>query len=247
MADKIAEILEDGQLRKVQEVCDSERVRVLELFTRVWGAGPTTADLWYRQGCRSLDDLRQRATLNKHQAVGLRLFDDLDQRMPRAEAQSIYEYVKHAAGSIKSGKYLSCSFSSQLRLGDHLDLDVVACGSFRRGKTDCGDLDILITHSDFDADDNAIDGLFSRLLDDLRASGFLTDDLSVQRDGRQRKYLGVCRLPQHLHRRLDIIVVPFSERAPALLYFTGSAHFNRSMRLLAQKVMPQPVHRASQC
>lgn len=68
-------------------------------------------------------------------------------------------------------------------------------------------------------------------------SGFLTDDLvSHEENGAQKKYMGVCRLPGpgQRHRRLDVIVVPYSEFACALLYFTGSAHFNRSMRALAK-------------
>ncbi|KAM8781747.1 DNA polymerase lambda isoform 2-T2 [Rhynchonycteris naso] len=109
----------------------------------------------------------------------------------------------------------------------------VACGSYRRGKVTCGDVDVLLTHPD----GRSHQGIFSRLLDSLRQQGFLTDDLvSHEENGQQQKYLGVCQLPGpgRRHRRLDIIIVPYSEFACALLYFTGSAHFNRSMRALAK-------------
>jgi DNA polymerase lambda len=136
--------------------------------------------------------------------------------MPREECTEILAEVRRAADAVGS------------------ELEVIGCGSYRRGKATCGDLDVLVTHED----EAALEGVFEAILNHLRESKFLTDDLSIQRDGRQRKYLGVCRLPgvDRLHRRLDIIVVPPDERSAALLYFTGSAHFNRSMRLLAGKM-----------
>lgn len=118
---------------------------------------------------------------------------------------------------------------------------MIACGSYRRGKVTCGDLDVLITHPT-ESDDETLSTVFRSLIADLHSKGFLTDDLTFQHDGNQRKYLGVCKLPNSddrpvtKHRRLDIIVVPFEEKATALMYFTGSAHFNRSMRLLAIKM-----------
>ena len=61
-------------------------------------------------------------------------------------------------------------------------LEVTGCGSYRRGKQTCGDLDVLVTHEDEDA----LDELFERILAKLREIGFLTDDLTVQRDGNQQ-------------------------------------------------------------
>ncbi|XP_016075539.1 PREDICTED: DNA polymerase lambda isoform X5 [Miniopterus natalensis] len=213
MAEKIVEILESGHLRKLDHISDN--VPVLELFSNIWGAGIKTAQMWYHQGFRSLEDISNQASLTTQQAIGLKHYDDFLERMPREEATEIEQTVRESAHALNPG--LLC----------------VACGSYRRGKATCGDVDVLLTHPD----GRSHQGIFSRLLDSLRQQGFLTDDLvSHEENGHQQKYLGVCQLPGpgRRHRRLDIIIVPYSEFACALLYFTGSAHFNRSMRALAK-------------
>ncbi|XP_058399787.1 DNA polymerase lambda isoform X2 [Diceros bicornis minor] len=167
------------------------------------------------QGFRSLEDIRNQASLTPQQAIGLKHYHDFLERIPREEATEIEQTVQESAQAFNPG--LLC----------------VACGSYRRGKATCGDVDVLLTHPD----GRSHQGILSRLLDSLRQRGFLTDDLvSQEENGQQQKYLGVCQLPgpERRHRRLDIIVVPYSEFACALLYFTGSAHFNRSMRALAK-------------
>jgi DNA polymerase lambda len=160
--------------------------------------GPTTAESFYNQGFRSLHDLEAKAALNRQQAVGLRLLDDLDKRMSREEAGEIEAFVR---------KHASC-----LRQG----LEIIACGSYRREKATCGDLDVLITHKK----DEVLTGLLDQVVRDLEGKSFLTDHLTMQRDGNQHKYTGVCKLPgdNRYLRRLDIIVIPYMEKATALLY-----------------------------
>ncbi|NXN21390.1 DPOLL polymerase, partial [Nycticryphes semicollaris] len=147
MAEKILEILESGHLRKLDHI--SESVPVLELFSNIWGAGVKTAQMWYQQGFRTLDDIRTKATLTSQQAVGLKHYTDFLERMPREEAAEIEQTVRQAALALKPG--LVC----------------VACGSYRRGKPTCGDVDVLITHPD----GQSHRGVFNKLLDSLHRSG----------------------------------------------------------------------------
>ncbi|NXU81126.1 DPOLL polymerase, partial [Oreotrochilus melanogaster] len=147
MAEKILEILESGHLRKLDHI--SESVPVLELFSNIWGAGVKTAQMWYYQGFRTLDDIRTKATLTSQQAVGLKHYTDFLERMPREEAAEIEQTVRQAALALKPG--LLC----------------VACGSYRRGKSSCGDVDVLVTHPD----GQSHHGVFSKLLDSLHRSG----------------------------------------------------------------------------
>ncbi|XP_040217862.1 DNA polymerase lambda isoform X2 [Rana temporaria] len=213
MAEKIDELLDSGHLRKLDHISDS--VAVLEVFSNIWGAGVKTAQSWYQQGFRSLDDIRSKANLTNQQVIGLKHYEDFLDRMPREEAGRIEETVRKAAKDINT------------------ELISIGCGSYRRQKSTCGDVDVLVTHPD----GKSHKGVFNKLIDGLKSQGFLTDDLvSNEENGTQKKYMGVCRLPGpgQKHRRLDIIVVPYSEFACALMYFTGSAHFNRSMRALAK-------------
>ena len=49
-------------------------------------------------------------------------------------------------------------------------------------------------------------------------------------------FMGICRLDSLPHRRIDVKVYAPQHYACALLYFTGSDHFNRSMRYYAKKL-----------
>ncbi|CAF0717185.1 unnamed protein product [Brachionus calyciflorus] len=142
IAEKIAEIIQFGDIRKLNEMNSREDLNSLKMFTEIHGVGPTTAKLFVSQGFRTLEDLRTKANLTKQQKIGLKFYDDFKQRIPREEVEKIEATVKEAALSLNNG------------------LIVQTCGSYRRGKATCGDVDILITHPDKKSHKN----IFTRLI-----------------------------------------------------------------------------------
>jgi len=70
---------------------------------------------------------------------------------------------------------------------------VETCGSYRRGRQSCGDVDILITRKD----DKPITGMLEKLLVYLEKEDFLKERLGTPRvsDRGSEMYMGVCKLP----------------------------------------------------
>ncbi|EXX61016.1 Pol4p [Rhizophagus irregularis DAOM 197198w] len=213
-AEKIAEIIDTGNLKRIDSF--SEGDDIIKKFGNVYGVGPSIAMKWYVKGYRTFEDVLKDEKLTRNQISGILYYDDLQKRIPRDEVTKISEWVTRAALSIDP------------------KLECITGGSYRRGNPDCGDVDIMITRNDSDGTTHL--GVLSRLVEILRDQGFLTHEL-VQHNGESlsAKFMGICKLPEGVHRRLDIFMVPYNEMGAALLSYTGNDIFNRSMRLMARK------------
>ncbi len=58
--------------------------------------GDVTARKWFHDGCRTLDDVRKRKDLTEQQLVGLKYFDDFQERIPADVVGHVEEIVQNA-------------------------------------------------------------------------------------------------------------------------------------------------------
>ena len=100
-----------------------------------------------------------------------------------------------------------------------MEFDIV--GSYRRGATTSGDIDIIMTS------EPAYKDHFKACMD-----RFIQDKVLVELLSRgPTKSLTIARLtPYHVARRLDFMYTSKDEYSFAVLYFTGSKSFNTVMR-----------------
>ena len=224
----VGEILNTGKLRALEELRARPDVRSCVELSGIHGVGPVTARNLFNRGFKSIADLRKRAapdTLTSTQQIGLKYYEEFQERIPREEVAYIATAVREAANTFMEDEVRS-----------------YCVGSFRRGKATSGDIDVLVECKDY----SLANKLLMHILNDLHAgspsprSGILTDDLQVA----ETQYMGVASLPKPLaegdekpptHRRIDIKVYDSESFPTALLYFTGSDKFNRSMRLWAKR------------
>ncbi|XP_063461763.1 DNA-directed DNA/RNA polymerase mu isoform X7 [Pan paniscus] len=238
----VQELLEHGVCEEVERVQRSERYQTMKLFTQIFGVGVKTADRWYREGLRTLDDLREQPQkLTQQQKAGLQHHQDLSTPVLRSDVDALQQVVEEAVGQALPGA------------------TVTLTGGFRRGKLQGHDVDFLITHPK----EGQEAGLLPRVMCRLQDQGLILyhqhqhscwespTRLAQQShmDAFERSFC-IFRLPQPPGAavggstrpcpswkavRVDLVVAPVSQFPFALLGWTGSKLFQRELRRFSRK------------
>ena len=212
----------NAALKKINEFMEKGTIALLErelknpvnTLTLVHGIGPTAAEKLVSRGIDSIQDLRvaveaDPTVLNDVQKLGLRYYDEIQMRIPREEIDTVAQYMTSVFTGIPNAKF-----------------EIV--GSYRRGATNSGDIDVIVTNQDSVSKDPSI---LVKAMDQMITDGYIVDILSRGKT----KSMVVAAVDGGTPRRVDFMYSPPAEYAFAILYFTGSKAFNTVMRHHALK------------
>lgn len=224
---RIEEIIQTGTLKELEEktTIDPTTVLIQELLS-ITGIGPVKATKIVALGgsLKMLQDAIANNTpkvltpfqLTPHQRLGLKYYEDLMQRIPHSVIQQFDVFLQAQCKKM------------------HIPCQAIICGSYRRGKTDSGDIDILLTRDDWQ-DEKQAKTCLQVVLNHLEDEGVLIDHLTSPTKCKT-KYMGFLRLPCYDYAcRVDIRAVIYKQYIPALAYFTGSGEENVRLRSIALK------------
>ena len=162
---------------------DSWNQASIKELTQVFGVGEITAQKWANNlGITSLEELRTHAAQNpdfltRSQHIGLEFVDDLKKKIPREEMTALRDKVIRTAREVYKGKF------------NLDDLMAEVLGSYRRGKAESGDIDIILCIKGRNV---FLDP--APLIDKLTAQGFLLHQLSVPGKEHSRKHSTTTRV-----------------------------------------------------
>jgi len=205
ITEKLTEYLNTGTLALLER----EKNNPILIFTDIYGVGPKKAKELVDKNVTTLSQLRdnQQTLLNDVQRVGLRYYEDILKRIPRAEIDEYDGLFKRALEKVHTP-------------GSTYEI----VGSYRRGAANSGDIDVILTSPD--------PATFTAFVDELKREKVILEILSRGKS----KCLTITQLNNtSVARRVDFLYTKPEEYPFAVLYFTGSKSFNTLMRSVALK------------
>lgn len=193
-------------------------------------------------GWRDLDDVVEYGwqSLSRVQQIGLKYCDEFKSKISRQEVEEIADDILAHARAIDHG------------------FEMTIVGGYRRGKTQSGDVDVILSHREEAKTSHAIE----KMVLSLERVNLITHTLSLWTKNSERGQLplawkgektgfgtGFDTLDKAMvvwqdkirygdgapHRRVDIIVSPWKTVGCALLGWSGATTFQRDLRRYCKK------------
>lgn len=205
MYKKITELLNTGEIASLNRLRETVKNIPEPVFSKIYGVGPVKEKQLIASGINTIEELRNRQDelLNNVQKIGLKYYEDILEKIPRAEIDSYNALFKKSFQKVKKD------------MNDQYEI----VGSYRRGHQQSGDIDVIITSTD--------ESMFTRFVEELQKTGIITEILSQG----PTKSLVVSHLNNKAKaRRVDFMYTSPEEYPFAIMYFTGSKEFNVVMR-----------------
>ncbi|KAI1462481.1 Nucleotidyltransferase [Annulohypoxylon moriforme] len=245
-SDKIAELYRQwkskGRLEEVEEAKTDPRMSVLQEFYGIWGVAATTSQEFYKKGWRGRDDIVENGwdSLTRVQQIGLKYYDELQEKVSRSEVEEIGQTILNHTNKLRKG------------------FQMVIGGGYRRGKTESGDVDVILSHPEGAVTSNFI----TEIVNSLESVRYITHTLIMSMKNSERGQTPVPWKGQNLkagagfdtldkalvvwqnphwdkkmsannpnpHRRVDIIISPWATAGCAVIGWTGGITFERDLR-----------------
>jgi DNA polymerase/3'-5' exonuclease PolX len=220
---RIDEILKNGKLSEIKiSQKDKKHLEIFDELEKVFGIGRKKAYLLFsKYNIKSIDDLKEKidnktiVNLPDNILIGLKYYDKIQENIPRNIIEKITNVLK------------------LILLKIDISLLGITCGSYRRLKETCNDIDFIIVHPKLQTKEhikkhniNYLEKFVKYLKNENLILASLTDDNVTT------KYMGILKD----YIRIDIRFIPYVSFYSAILYFTGSRDFNKKMRFHAQNL-----------
>jgi len=209
------ELYENIVLEEAHEFHNSDAAKATETFGRIYGVGPAKIKTLVEKKIYTIEKLREEVAknlklLNNKQKMGLRNYEDLNERIPRKEITQFRKIIE---------RLLKQKFGN--------DIQMTIAGSYRRGVATSGDIDMLISSRKYET------RALGYVLELLNSTGMINETLAKG----FKKFMGIIRIGETgKARHLDIVETTPEDYPFAILYFTGSAKHNVHMRAHALKL-----------
>ena len=228
--EKIDQIAATGTHPLYEEVIHDPKYKVLTLFQTVRGIGPARAYALYQEGHRTIADL-QKLDFSKSDpnlAASLQYYDQLSRRIPRKE---ITDFTKLIRG-ILSKKTCPPQVAASCLKG----ITLVNSGSYRMGKRDSGDIDILAISPNPSHDSAAIiraleeNGIIIHLYNKSKKKiNGIVQSSSISQKTTEKT---TQKRPPKIYQ-MDMLFISPNQLPWYLLYFGSGKEFSKRIRTIA--------------